>query len=353
MWNQAGPHPSNAKAARSTAARSATSPTCAPCNQLCSLLRLCLEFPSRFPESGLPLRCSATGGSLADIGRAVTVLRTVADEETWASRPWTGLWTGSPDNPSVVSAVSAMPRGICAVRTVSARGRTSCKRQVSGSIPLTGSRSRGREFAAAPSVGDESWDECPRAELCAELPCCYAQSCPRLHRATTERVVPCLGVVGTDPLTRRQIRLKATAKTEQQAHTELGRLLKEASEGRTPESGATMAKLLEEYAAIAPWDVPTRQTNEGFIRRTIMPALGHLEVRKVRGPILDQLYTRLKRCGDLACTGRPFTEHRNIPALVSNPGDPRRPCSGSLRRWPRPSGPGSSPQAMICPRSPG
>ena len=49
--------------------------------------------------------------------------------------------------------------------------------------------------------------------------------------------------VGTDPLTRRQIRLKATAKTEQQARIELGRLLKEASEGRTPESAATVAKL--------------------------------------------------------------------------------------------------------------
>jgi hypothetical protein len=28
-----------------------------------------------------------------------------------------------------------------------------------------------------------------------------------------------------------------------------------------------MAKLLDEYAAIAPWDVSTRQTNEGIIRR--------------------------------------------------------------------------------------
>jgi hypothetical protein len=65
--------------------------------------------------------------------------------------------------------------------------------------------------------------------------------------------------VGTDPLTRRQIRLKATAKTEQQARIELGRLLKEASEGRTPESAATVAKLLDEYAAIAPWDVSTRR----------------------------------------------------------------------------------------------
>ncbi len=131
--------------------------------------------------------------------------------------------------------------------------------------------------------------------------------------------------VGTDPLTRRQIRLKATAKTEQQARIELGRLLKEASEGRTPESDATVAKLLDEYSAIAEWDLSTRQTNEGFIRRTIKPALGDLEVRKVRGPILDQLYARLKRCGDLSCTGRPVTEHRNVPALVINPRD-RRPA---------------------------
>ncbi|HJZ03147.1 MAG TPA: GntR family transcriptional regulator [Streptosporangiaceae bacterium] len=84
-----------------------------------------------------------------------------------------------------------------------------------------------------------------------------------------------------------------------------------------------MAKLLEEYAAIAPWDVSTRQTNEGFIRRTIVPALGHMKVRKVRGPILDKLYAELKRCGDLSCTGRPFIEHRNVPVLTINPRDSR------------------------------
>jgi integrase len=72
--------------------------------------------------------------------------------------------------------------------------------------------------------------------------------------------------------------------------------------------------------------VSTRQTNEGFIGRTIKPALGHIEVRKVRGPILDQLYARLKRCSDLSCTGRPFIEHRNIPALVVRARD-RRPAS--------------------------
>jgi integrase len=129
---------------------------------------------------------------------------------------------------------------------------------------------------------------------------------------------------GTDPLTGREILLRRTRKTELAARIELGKLLKEASEGRTPEADATVAKLMDEYSAVVEWDVTTRQTNEGFIRRTIKPALGHLEVRKVRGPILDQLYARLKRCGDLSCTGRPLAEHRNVPVLTIDPGD-RRP----------------------------
>ena len=35
-----------------------------------------------------------------------------------------------------------------------------------------------------------------------------------------------------------------------------------------------MTKLLDEYAAIVPRDVSTRQTSEGLIRRAIKPALG-------------------------------------------------------------------------------
>jgi hypothetical protein len=128
---------------------------------------------------------------------------------------------------------------------------------------------------------------------------------------------------GIDPLTRQEIRLRSTVKDELQAQIELGRLLKDASEGRTPEADATVARLMDEYAAIAGWDVSTRQTNEGFIRRTIKPALGHLQVRKVRGPILDKLYTQLRRCGDLSCAGSPFTEHRNVPLLTINPRDSR------------------------------
>ena len=68
---------------------------------------------------------------------------------------------------------------------------------------------------------------------------------------------------GTDPLTRRPIRLKSTVKSEQQAQIKLGELLKDASEGRTPETGATVATLMDKYAAVAEWDVFTRQTTRG------------------------------------------------------------------------------------------
>jgi hypothetical protein len=80
---------------------------------------------------------------------------------------------------------------------------------------------------------------------------------------------------GYDPVTRRREYFKSTVKTEPQAQIELGKLLQKAADGRRPEAGVTMAELMDEYAAIAEWDVSTRQTNDGFIRRTIKPALGH------------------------------------------------------------------------------
>jgi len=66
-------------------------------------------------------------------------------------------------------------------------------------------------------------------------------------------------------------------------------------------------------------DLSTRKANEVYIRRVIEPALGHLQVRKIRGPLLDLLYAQLKRCGDPACTGERFTEHRNVPILTVDP----------------------------------
>jgi DNA-binding transcriptional regulator YhcF (GntR family) len=128
---------------------------------------------------------------------------------------------------------------------------------------------------------------------------------------------------GKDPLTGRQIRFRTTRKTEVEAQIELGKLLALAQAGRQPDSDVTVAELLDEYVPVAGWDVSTTETNLGYIRRTIKPALGMKEVRKVRGPLLDNLYTRLQQCGNLACAGKPFTEHRHVPDLRPDPSDPR------------------------------
>jgi integrase len=124
---------------------------------------------------------------------------------------------------------------------------------------------------------------------------------------------------GTDPLTGRRLRFRQTVKTEEQAQILLGKLLEQVAEGRQPDTGVTVAELLRQYLAVAELDRSTRHTYEGYIRRTILPALGSMELRKVRGPVLDMLYARLHRCGDLACSGKPFTEHSAFPAIDVTP----------------------------------
>src|ERR1700722_18664939 len=120
---------------------------------------------------------------------------------------------------------------------------------------------------------------------------------------------------GTDPLTGREIRLRKTCKTERAAQIELGKLLEQAAAGRQPETNATVAELMDHYAEVADWDLSTRKANEAYIRRVIKPALGHLQVRRIRGPLLDLLYAQLRRCGDPGCTGKRSIEHRNVPTL--------------------------------------
>jgi hypothetical protein len=139
---------------------------------------------------------------------------------------------------------------------------------------------------------------------------------------------------GTDPLTGRTLRYRQTVKTERQARVVLGRLLAQAAEGRRP---IPMSRSLT--CSPGTWrslslDPSTRTTYAGHIRRTILPALGAMELRKVRGPLLDTFYARLRRCGDLTCTGRPFTDHRSFPDLTIEPGDSRsagRRASAAIR----------------------
>jgi len=63
---------------------------------------------------------------------------------------------------------------------------------------------------------------------------------------------------GTDPLTGREIRFRKTCQTERAAQIELGKLLAMAQAGRQPDSDITVAQLLDQYVAIAGWDVSLR-----------------------------------------------------------------------------------------------
>jgi integrase len=127
---------------------------------------------------------------------------------------------------------------------------------------------------------------------------------------------------GTDPLTGRQIRLRRTCKTERAAQIELGKLLEQADAGRRPEIDVTVAQLMDRYIEVADWDLSTRKANEVYIRRVIKPALGHLQVRKIRGPLLDLLYAQLRHCSNPVCTGKRFIGHQNVPLFIIDPTAP-------------------------------
>lgn len=115
--------------------------------------------------------------------------------------------------------------------------------------------------------------------------------------------------VGRDPISRKKQYLRATAPDEARAKIELGKLLEKAQDGRGPDSDVEVARLLDEYAATAEWELLTRESNEGYIRRTLKPALGHLEVRNARD------CPRSASC-------------KNSKSF------PGRPCSTPIRSWP-------------------
>jgi hypothetical protein len=110
------------------------------------------------------------------------------------------------------------------------------------------------------------------------------------QRATAKRVLAGQGVRREGPLTGRELRFRKTCKTERDTQIELGKLLALARAGRQPDSDITLAQLLDQYLQTAGWDLSTREGNLGYIRRTIKPALGSMQVRKVRDPLLDTLY---------------------------------------------------------------
>jgi hypothetical protein len=110
---------------------------------------------------------------------------------------------------------------------------------------------------------------------------------------------------GADPITGKRTKLTETCDTEAQARAACERLAAQVEAETVPDRAATVEVLLRRWMDVVDHELSTRETTEGYIRRTLVPALGDMPLRKLqhRVDILDRLYTHLRRCNAL-CDGR-------------------------------------------------
>jgi integrase len=109
---------------------------------------------------------------------------------------------------------------------------------------------------------------------------------------------------GRDPITGRRRNLTGTARTKREAQALRARLVNQANEGRRPATDATLAQLLERWFEMADLAWSTRASYRGYLNRTILPALGHLPLRRLDTATLDDFYTMLRARGGTG--GRPM-----------------------------------------------
>jgi hypothetical protein len=94
---------------------------------------------------------------------------------------WNDSWDDAQNNPSAAGAVSAFACAIVAVSACAACEHTSCKRQASGSNPLTGSQFGDRlylasaRFRGTPSVAEGRMEQLPGGSFRV---CVYAGTDP-------------------------------------------------------------------------------------------------------------------------------------------------------------------------------
>jgi Phage integrase, N-terminal SAM-like domain len=136
---------------------------------------------------------------------------------------------------------------------------------------------------------------------------------------------------GHDPVTGKRRNLTGTARTKREVQALRARLLTQVDEGRRPATDATVAQLLERWLEMADLAWSTRVTYKDYIKRTILPALGHLPLRRLDTATLDRFYSN---CASAAATAA--GRWRQPPSARSTPS-----CAGHWIR--RPAGAGFRP----------
>ncbi|MCY7299987.1 MAG: tyrosine-type recombinase/integrase, partial [Ilumatobacteraceae bacterium] len=72
----------------------------------------------------------------------------------------------------------------------------------------------------------------------------------------------------------------------------------------------TVGQMLDRHLEMLSVEETTLDSYESFIRNHIRPLIGHVQLGKINGEILDSFYRELARCR-AHCNGRPFVEHRS------------------------------------------
>ena len=123
----------------------------------------------------------------------------------------------------------------------------------------------------------------------------------RPHGAGYEVAVP----VGRDPITKRYSYEYQQVATLEEAEKVRDKMLADMAKGRQRRNEATLGQLLDAVAEVAHLDLSTRVTYQGYVQRTIRPALGDYTCRHLEQhpELLDRLYAALGRCRRL-CGGR-------------------------------------------------
>lgn len=129
------------------------------------------------------------------------------------------------------------------------------------------------------------------------------------ERAKSLRVVVYAGI---DPVTGKRQYLRETVQgTDKAAHKRadrvLTKLLNQVNEQNSTPSAVGLSYALDEWMRTSELEDSTRGTYEGYISRTIRPALGDTAVNKITPRMLETFYTELRRCR-VRCDHKPYIE---------------------------------------------
>lgn len=115
---------------------------------------------------------------------------------------------------------------------------------------------------------------------------------------------------GVDPLTGKDRYLTESASDEPAAQRVLTKLLSQVDEQRTTRTKATLGTALSAWLRTHEAEETTLDGYEGYIRRTIEPALGHVQLAKITPQVLEEFYAELRRCRQRCHNGEPAVDHR-------------------------------------------